>query len=224
MWISEQLYELKKTVWFESHLKIWILNIPGLLIRFKTANSIVSPDRRNVVLSANFVHRTAPLGSDLPELQSDKISILVPHNTRPAIDQAVRAFLYLYIGMAKKYSHWPVIRVEVESEFPPGAGLGSSAAFSVSLTAALFKIMTGDDPSSQTISAWAFRCEHLFHGKPSGIDNSICAYGGAILFQSGEVVEMLSGLRKLPALLVYTNVTRNTKVLVGAVSKLREKV
>lgn len=160
----------------------------------------------------------------MPEVQSETISHLVPQNSLPSVDQAVKAFLYLYIGMAKKYSNWPLICVEVESQFPPGAGLGSSAAFSVSLTAALLKIMTGDDPSSQTISAWAFRCEHLFHGKPSGIDNSICTYGGAILFQSGEVVEMLSGIRKLPALLVYTNVTRNTKVLVGAVSRLREKV
>lgn len=159
-----------------------------------------------------------------PELQVDVLSRITPAGLAPAIDQAIRAFLFLYLGLSKKSNRWLAIEVNVQSEFPSGAGLGSSAAFSVSLAAALTKAISGDVPSKESISGWAFRCEHIFHGKPSGIDNSICTFGGAILFQAGKVVEEIQELKKLPALLVYTNVTRNTKLLVESVTRRRERV
>lgn len=149
---------------------------------------------------------------------------MTPSGLTPALVQAVRAFLYLYLGLTNKASVWPALNVQVGSEFPHGAGLGSSAAFSVSLTAALMQAVTGRTPDKKTVSDWAFRCEHIFHGSPSGIDNSICSFGGAILFQKGTIVEQVSDMKAPPALLVHTNVTRNTKLLVESVTRRRERV
>ena len=172
----------------------------------------------------SFPDGTGPPGDCPPELQPHVLSSLVQSGLDPAVEQAIRAFLYLYQGLSRKSDEWLPVEVCVESQFPSGAGLGSSAAFSVSLTAALAKAITGRVPESQTVSDWAFKCEHIFHGKPSGIDNSICTSGGAILFQAGKVVEVLRDMRRLPALLVYTNVTRNTKLLVESVTRRRERV
>ena len=85
------------------------------------------------------------------------------------------------------FSDLSSVEIEVESELPIGAGLGSSAGFSVCLSTAL--LMTAGIVSRPTednvwkdqdlylINKWAFICETLTHGKPSGIDNSIATYG-----------------------------------------------
>ena len=75
---------------------------------------------------------------------------------------------------------------------PVGAGLGSSAAFSVSTAAALLdalEVLTrGSDADANVeeweaatppaasltlINEWAFAAEMLFHGTPSGLDNTV---------------------------------------------------
>jgi mevalonate kinase len=131
------------------------------------------------------------------------------------------------MGISKKLNKRQEVgfEVTVNSELPPGAGLGSSAAFSTSVTAALLNYFKGKESevSQDLISRWAFKCEHIFHGKPSGIDNSICSFGGAVRFRDGKVIEHLTSFPKMPALLVYTNVMRNTKVLVERVTRKREK-
>lgn len=89
------------------------------------------------------------------------------------------------------------------SELPVGAGLGSSAAFSVCLAAVLLQWSgqisckspqhlpredyRGDTAMSGSlgwsrdeqllINKWAFLGEKIIHGQPSGIDNSISTLG-----------------------------------------------
>jgi len=160
------------------------------------------------------------------EIQNDVLSQAIPTDVSIAVSYACKAFLYVYTGIRRTGSAKSCgtgLVVSVESELPPGAGLGSSAAFSTSLTAALLAFLRTEPSSQDVISRWAFKCEHVFHGKPSGIDNSICTFGGAVLFREGKVVEHLTSFQKMNALLVYTNVTRNTKTLVEGVTRKREK-
>ena len=74
------------------------------------------------------------------------------------------------------------------SHLPIGAGLGSSAAFSASLAAALMlwhghaqEKSLGDlavrEDFTAKVNSWAFRAEKLIHGNPSGIDNCVATYG-----------------------------------------------
>jgi mevalonate kinase len=103
--------------------------------------------------------------------------------------------------------------------------MGSSAAFSVSLAAALIQAIANPDELDRSlVSRWAFESEKLFHGKPSGIDNNICTFGGAILYQNGQIKERMNQVNFLPLLLVYTNVKRNTKLLVEKTSGRRQAV
>lgn len=114
--------------------------------------------------------------------------------------------------------------VSVDSEFPVGAGLGSSAAFSVSLTGAIFQAVKPElCQDLDLITRWAFQCERMFHGNPSGIDNSICTFGGAILYKDGKIVDRIPHLMNKEMVLVYTNVRRNTKALVQQATERREK-
>ena len=125
------------------------------------------------------------------------------------------AFLFLYLGISDSYCSSKRIPLEttVSSELPIGAGLGSSSAYTVALTASLFKAF-GLSPELNLISEWAFQIDKLFHGKPSGIDNSICTFGGALLFRKGKIVEHLPKVQSLPVILVNTKVPRNTRAMV----------
>jgi len=142
---------------------------------------------------------------------------------------ALVSFFYLYCSLCPSF---PGVHVEVRSELPTGAGLGSSAAYGVSLVTALLyryhqvapsaherlTLHTGEEvrPDTATrdlISGWAFTSDQIIHGDASGIDNSICAHGGAITFRASEI-RPLEETQLIQVLLVDTRVPRNTRALV----------
>lgn len=139
------------------------------------------------------------------------------------------------------------ISLSVKSNgLPIGAGLGSSAAFSVALSAAccslrkqiLYPLEEGSSIISPTvvvpnlnqleiINRWAFAAEVLLHGSPSGLDNTTSCFGGFVLFKrdmntGGNLYERISaGSLPLRLLLCNTGVPRSTKQLVGKVNSLK---
>ena len=174
-----------------------------------------------------FLSSFSPGGQDDPApLQEDVISKVLPKDLTTSVKQSLLVFLYLFLDLSARRTKESSLSLEVsvKSQFPTGCGLGSSAAYSVSLTAALFKAILPNCYNQEDIRRWAFVCEHVFHGKPSGIDNSICTYGGAILYRSGRVIEKLALDESFSALLVYTKVSRNTKSLVTALNEKLNKV
>ena len=83
------------------------------------------------------------------------------------------------------------LRVRSRSEVPLGCGLGSSAAFAVALVRAL-RGFVGAGPDPRIESELAFELERIAHGTPSGVDNTVVAFGRAIVFQRGTAPELLS--------------------------------
>lgn len=73
----------------------------------------------------------------------------------------------------------------IESDIPPAAGLGSSAATSAALTLAL-TALHGDPLSPDVLSRVTYEAEKVIHGKPSGIDNTIVSFGGGLVYRIGE--------------------------------------
>ncbi|KAH9525431.1 hypothetical protein Btru_001414 [Bulinus truncatus] len=142
---------------------------------------------------------------------------------------AIISFLYAYFCILKNKSQLPALTAHFKSELPVGAGLGSSAAFSVSLSAALLQmagyidsIKTEDGNTSWSqsekllINKWGFFCEKIIHGRPSGIDNSISTFGGALKMQNGQLTH-LEKMPQLSVMLVNTKVPRSTMTLVAGV-------
>ncbi|EPY87333.1 mevalonate kinase [Camelus ferus] len=104
---------------------------------------------------------------------------------------AVLAFLYLYLSICRSQRALPSLDITVWSELPPGAGLGSSAAYSVCLAAAFLTaceeipnpLKDGEATGRWTaenlelINKWAFQGERMIHGNPSGVDNAVSTWG-----------------------------------------------
>ncbi|XP_038145928.1 mevalonate kinase [Cyprinodon tularosa] len=142
---------------------------------------------------------------------------------------ATLAFLYIYLSLFGS-GEMPSLTVSVWSELPTGAGLGSSAAYSVCLAAALLcvsgKIPAPLKDGEQTarwcqedlelINSWAFQGEKIIHGNPSGVDNAVGTWGGMLRFLAGKIIP-LSRVPLLRILLTNTKVPRSTKVLVARV-------
>ncbi|XP_008070615.1 mevalonate kinase isoform X1 [Carlito syrichta] len=154
----------------------------------------------------------------------------IPEDCAAPEHLSVLAFLYLYLAICQKQRALPSLDITVWSELPPGAGLGSSAAYSVCLAAALLTAceeipnpQRDGAPNSrwmeedlELINKWAFQGERVIHGNPSGVDNAISTWGGALRYQQGKI----SSLKRPPVLqilLTNTKVPRSTKALVASV-------
>uniref|UniRef100_A0A8C5LLR4 Mevalonate kinase n=1 Tax=Leptobrachium leishanense TaxID=445787 RepID=A0A8C5LLR4_9ANUR len=141
---------------------------------------------------------------------------------------AVLAFLYLYLSICGK--DLPSLDMTVWSQLPTGAGLGSSAAYSVTVATALLTFCSRiSDPRKEKaemlrwmkdeldlINRWAFQGEKVIHGNPSGVDNAVATWGGLLRYQSGQITP-LERVSKLQIVLTNTQVPRSTKILVAGV-------
>ncbi|KAK8588917.1 hypothetical protein V6N13_087811 [Hibiscus sabdariffa] len=137
---------------------------------------------------------------------------------------AVYAFLWLYTSIL---GFKPATAV-VSSELPVGAGLGSSAAYCVALSAALLALSDSAKldvsqkgwfsfkSEAELVNKWAFEGEKIFHGRPSGVDNSVSTFGNVIKFKSGVMTRIDSNM-PLRMLITNTKVGRDTKALVANV-------
>ncbi|OQR79167.1 mevalonate kinase-like [Tropilaelaps mercedesae] len=142
---------------------------------------------------------------------------------------SLTTFLFLYNSIAHHLrpigKRFIPVEISISSALPIGAGLGSSAAYSVAVAASLLRVYNkiakkegvASKEDLEIISNWAFQSEVILHGKPSGIDNSICSHGGALLFQRGQIQEINSSVPLYRVLLVNTGVSRKTRALVGRV-------
>ncbi|XP_045152761.1 mevalonate kinase [Echinops telfairi] len=164
------------------------------------------------------------------QVEKLKEVVAFPEDCKGSEHLAVLAFLYLYLSICRKQRTLPSLDVSVWSELPTGAGLGSSAAYAVCLAAALLTaceqipnpLRDGEHASRwatedlEFINKWAFQGERVIHGNPSGVDNAVSTWGGALRYQRGQ----MTPLKRPPALkilLTNTQVPRSTKALVANV-------
>jgi len=118
--------------------------------------------------------------------------------------------------------------ISIKSEIPIGSGLGSSAAFSAGLTAALltfFQIKW----DKKTIFDIAYEGEKYFHGNPSGGDLATVIEGGFLWFRKeSEFLKTFSALPFRPhknikqfILINSGKSEESTKEMVEKVAKLK---
>ncbi|KNF03740.1 hypothetical protein PSTG_03262 [Puccinia striiformis f. sp. tritici PST-78] len=159
---------------------------------------------------------------------------------KSSLVQAAHAFLYLFMNLATKENRRSQV-FTIRSTLPIGAGLGSSASYSVCLASALLyshqHITIPTQKAIETvdvemINRWAFLGEKILHGSPSGVDNTVSSFGGAICFQKqiGEkdeqkkqLIEQIQGFGAIRILISDTQVPRDTKSLVAGVAQRKLK-
>lgn len=114
------------------------------------------------------------------------------------------------------------MRLEIFPHVPRAMGLGGSAALAVAVVRALckhYKLALTD----AEVSALAYESEKVAHGRASGIDNTMAAYGGFMLFKKGETADKPAEMRKItparpiPIVIGMSGVESLTAITVGRV-------
>ena len=110
----------------------------------------------------------------------------------------------------------PGLHVNVKCEIPVAAGLGSSASTTVAIISAVAKSRE-IELSRNEIFKLAFVPENYLHGKPSGVDQATCIYGGMIQFKRPFNVKTVRPKKEPVMLVCDTGIHRSTRTLVGGV-------
>lgn len=102
------------------------------------------------------------------------------------------------------------VTLSVRSNIPLASGLGSGAAVSVAMIRALAKYLK-KTLSDEQVSALAFETEKLYHGTPSGIDNTVVTYAKPVYFVKGEPIEILHVEKPFTIVIADTGIPASTK-------------
>jgi len=107
------------------------------------------------------------------------------------------------------------IGLVVGGTLPIGSGLGSSAALAVALVRAL------GATEREEVRRLAHGLERLAHGRPSGVDDSVAAYGQPVWFEAGQVTPV-DAPESRPLWIATTPRGPSTRVAVEAVADWAE--
>jgi mevalonate kinase len=114
------------------------------------------------------------------------------------------------------------VAILVRSSIPVASGLGSGAAVSVAIIRALAKHLK-KDLTDEHVSALAFETEKLYHGTPSGIDNTVVTYARPVYFIKGQPIEILRVKKPFTIVIGDTGIPASTKESVRDVRMQRHK-
>lgn len=112
------------------------------------------------------------------------------------------------------------VDVAIEGDLPAQAGLGSSAAMSFAVSTAIARLLKRD---RATAFAAASDAETVFHGTPSGIDLAAAETGAVGRFQRGQGWVSVPVLQPMTICVGLSGRPRETRSLVDAVRRLRER-
>ncbi len=126
----------------------------------------------------------------------------------------------------------PDWRITVCSTIPIASGLGSGAAVSTALVRGVAAALKQQEAaagrpapvlSAATVSALVYETEKLHHGTPSGIDNTVIAYGQPVYFVRGRPAEPFAIGRPFTLVIADTGIRSPTRITVGDVRRAWER-
>jgi mevalonate kinase len=106
--------------------------------------------------------------------------------------------------------------LRITSDIPVASGLGSGAAVTTALVRALASAR-GEDLPAEQVSDIVYEVECIYHGTPSGIDNSVIALERPIVFVQGTSPRPLALGATLELTIADSGVRSETRIAVGAV-------
>lgn len=98
----------------------------------------------------------------------------------------------------------------IRSDIPVASGLGSGAALSVAVIRA-FSLYYRKIITDEQVNDIAFEIEKIYHGTPSGIDNTVIAFEQPIIFSKKQGFKSLSAdISRFPLLVIDSGIRSRT--------------
>jgi mevalonate kinase len=108
----------------------------------------------------------------------------------------------------------PAAMLSISSTIPLGRGLGSGAAISTAIVRVLAQFFAQALPPAE-VSALVYEVEKLYHGTPSGIDNTVIAFEQPVYFIKGHPIQRMRVSQPLTLIVGDTGVVAPTHLVVG---------
>lgn len=194
-----------KVILFGEHAVVYgrpAIAVPVLQVQ---AKAIVSVDPRSFPGLVKFLAPDIGLETSLYDLPED----------HPL------AAVILKAGAALKLGHIPACNIKITSTIPIAGGMGSGAAVSVAILRA-FSASLGHPLSDEQVSQLAFEVEVIYHGTPSGIDNTVITYARPVFFVKGKPVEIMRVKQPFSIVIGDTGVQSPTSSVVKDIGLARQ--
>ena len=116
----------------------------------------------------------------------------------------------------------PDLHITITSTVPIGRGFGSGAAVATALVRALATHL-GGYLTAREVSDLVYQTEILHHGTPSGIDNSVIAFGKPLYFVRGQLDEIFWLGRPFWLVIGDTGIRSSTREVVATLRRRWEE-
>jgi mevalonate kinase len=116
----------------------------------------------------------------------------------------------------------PAASLSLSSTIPLGRGLGSGAAISTAIARALAQFFQ-QPLSPAEISSLVYEAEKLYHGTPSGIDNTVVAFEQPVYFIKGQPIRPMRVGRPFHLVVGDTGRIAPTHQVVGDLRRRRQQ-
>ena len=168
---------------------------------------LCSINKRVTVTAEKTSERKISINSEIGKL------VLEPNKSILEINSPLKPFYYLANKAIENEDTG--IHIEIDSEIPIGAGLGSSSACCVAGSAAIFKLF--GEISKEEILKRAIEAERTIFENTSGADCTVCVYGGIMEYDKKQGFKKIEDEPNFQLVIANSNIEHSTESMVSEV-------
>jgi len=145
--------------------------------------------------------------------------VLEPNKSIFEINSPLKPFYYLANKAIKNKDIG--IHIQIDSEIPLGAGLGSSSACCVAAAASIFNLF--GQASKEKILEHAIEAEKTIFENTSGADCTVCTYGGIMEYDKSTGFKKIEDKPNFQLVIVNSNIEHSTQSMVSKVKEFENE-
>ena len=174
---------------------------------------LCSINKRVTVTAEKTNERKISINSEIGKL------VLEPNESISEINSPLKPFYYLANKAIKDQNIG--LKIQIESEIPLGAGLGSSSACCVAGAASIFKLF--GEISKEKILEIAIEAEKTIYQNTSGADCTVSTYGGLMEYDKNNGFRKLEDEPNFQLVIANSNIEHSTETMVSRVKEFENK-
>ena len=174
---------------------------------------LCSINKRVTVTAEKTSERKISINSKIGKLE------LEPDKPISEINSPLKPFYYLANKSIENKDSG--IRIQIDSEIPLGAGLGSSSACCVAGAAAIFKLF--GNISREEVLKLAIEAERTIFENTSGADCTVCTYGGIMEYDKNNGFKKIEHKPNFQLVIINSNIEHSTQSMVSKVKEFENK-
>ena len=174
---------------------------------------LCSINKRVTVTAEKTKERKISIESEIGKL------VLEPNESISKINSPFKPFYYLANRALKEENEG--LKIQIESEIPLGAGLGSSSACCVAGAAAIFNLF--GEISKKKILELAIEAEKTIYQNTSGADCTVSTYGGLMEYDKNNGFRKIEDKPNFQLVIANSDIEHSTESMVSKVKEFENQ-